>query len=524
MPPPEVNQRPDEEQINRFADYIELCAEAPVGQCQEENVVVPINDQLQAMQTDLTQLDNNDRPFTRYLTLTHLHNAGYCGEEVDVFRFGMAKLVNSLSFEVTIRPPVPIDDLETIYRIDIRDYGWDEPINGLSDRWELIADQSPYSFERLESQADTLKLFSETDVPFMAADAFIEIASQPPLYYDLTNIPSTRGQLEARLGLNIDVNIEDEEVIRAGFLDSAVSRQNRIIERHELPFGAGQALWISYDFTDDGLQDQNIFASPLDFQETQAEILFSLPNGLHGYMLVDGNGNRIDEGNDQIVSDPGQPDLNVRSGISCFGCHEEIVVAEDQLRAHVLDGLEFDSQTKEVVEALYPDAVAFAEVQAADTERYLAALAQLGLTPDSSPTREPISDSFSRFSLSVDINRAAAELGISTDALFSNIGRLDPVLAPLNGASVKRDTWTAKFPNTVCLLNLGVADDPACDGVGGGDDGDDGGVEDDGGGETGAGETGGESGGVDCAVLDEAICGFFDECVFNEDAQLCEPA
>jgi hypothetical protein len=62
----------------------------------------------------------------------------------------------------------------------------------------------------------------------------------------------------------------------------------------------------------------------------------------------------------------------------------------------------------------------------------------------------------------VDLKRAAAELGIAPQTLLRELGGLDPALAPLGYTTVKRDTFRDNFAETVCLLNIGLADDAAC--------------------------------------------------------------
>jgi hypothetical protein len=50
-------------------------------------------------------------------------------------------------------------------------------------------------------------------------------------------------------------------------------------------------------------------------------VIFTLPNGLQGYMLVNAAGARIDAAPLAIVRDPRRRDAVVETGISCFGCH-----------------------------------------------------------------------------------------------------------------------------------------------------------------------------------------------------------
>src|SRR4029077_1357658 len=160
-------------------------------------------------------------------------------------------------------------------------------------------------------------------------------------------------------------DIRGERVARAGFNDSGVSRNNRLIERHETPYGA---YWKTYDFAaNDG--PQNLFERPLgpgsdehSFRHAGSEIIFNLPNGLQGYMLVNGKGARIDKGPTDIVSDPRRPDRAVENGLSCMACHARgLIEKADQVRDHVLKTARaFPPGDVETVRALSPPRDQFA--------------------------------------------------------------------------------------------------------------------------------------------------------------------
>ena len=211
---------------------------------------------------------------------------------------------------------------------------------------------------------------------------------------------------------------------------------------------------------DDSNAEGNIFTSPIDFQETQRSVIFALPNGFQAYALFDGAGGRINEGDPAISGDPLQPDGRLRAGASCIGCHSHVLGAQDDVRDYVLGGVAFDAQTKDHVESLYPNQAAFAALVDDDSATFLGSQQLAGV--DVTSMLEPVSTSNARFEESVTLERAAAELGLSPDVLLTNIGTLNPVLAPLATTSVKRDTWTARFAETTCALNLGITDDPAC--------------------------------------------------------------
>ena len=94
---------------------------------------------LKSIETHLTSLEPFDRAFARYFTLTHLHNAGETPEILGEYRKALSKLVNSLSWGVSVINPQPIDSQATIFYIDLRHYEWDR-----IDGWTKIEEAYPY--------------------------------------------------------------------------------------------------------------------------------------------------------------------------------------------------------------------------------------------------------------------------------------------------------------------------------------------------------------------------------------------
>jgi len=140
-----------------------------------------------------------------------------------------------------------------------------------------------------------------------AADWFVANASRGKLYYDVLELPGTDRALERLLQVDVARDLKEETAVRAGFNGSGVSRNNRVLQRHDSAFGA---FWRSYDFSDNS-DRQNIFVHPIGpgrgthlVPPAGGEIIFSLPNGLHGYLLVDGDGRRVERAPVNIVSDP----------------------------------------------------------------------------------------------------------------------------------------------------------------------------------------------------------------------------
>src|SRR5207244_4177414 len=153
-------------------------------------------------------------------------------------------------------------------------------------------------------EAKAITADTGTELAHLRGDWFVATASRPPLYQDLLQLPPTDRALERLLQVDVPTNLKEETAARAGFNDSGVSKNNRLIERHDAAYGA---YWRSYDFAENTGR-QNLFEHPLgpqtgetSFQHAGGEMIFHLPNGLHGYLLADSTGRRIDKGPIEIV-------------------------------------------------------------------------------------------------------------------------------------------------------------------------------------------------------------------------------
>ena len=105
----------------------------------------------------------------------------------------------------------------------------------------------------------------DCEVPFVYVDWFLANASLPPLYHDILDLPETDRELEQQLEVNVKRNIDTApgvRVWRAGFNDSGVSTNNRVVERHTSQYGA---YWKSYDFAGE-CRDTEHFYTSADFQ------------------------------------------------------------------------------------------------------------------------------------------------------------------------------------------------------------------------------------------------------------------
>ena len=412
---------------------------------------------LDTIETHLMSLEPFDRAFARYFTLAHLYNSGETPELLGEYRNALSKLVNSLSWGSTITNPQPIDAQATIFYTDLRHYEWDR-----NDSWTKIEEAYPYhiSFDApahtaLRNQLGRLQTQMKTDVPSIHIDWFLATASKPPLYHDLLSLPLTDRQLETRLEVDVAgnlVNAPGVRVWRAGFNNSGVSNNNRVVERHTSRYGA---YWKSYDFAG-SVGAQNIFTHPLNFTHDGGEAIFNLPNGLQGYYLVNASGFRLDEAPINIVSNPAASDPTVRNGLSCIGCHTEgMKTLEDQVRS-VIESNTNPPYNKAQALRLYVEKSDMDARVGGDMERYRGALEATG---GAIGGVEPISRFHEAFQGAVDAAYAAAVVGLETETFLEkvreNTGLQNVGLLALEGenGSVKRDTWTSSFRDVMYALD-----------------------------------------------------------------------
>lgn len=426
-----------------------------------------------AMRDHLRSLPESARKHQRYFTFTHLHNnTAVRDAELALFKAALSKALNSLTWESEIVVPKPVDTHQTVYAVDLRDLDWT-----VQNHWNKLFDKNrrqndeqhlgyPYGLEfedrQLEDLAAEIKTLSQAVLPLLRvrADWFVVKASRPPLYHELLELPATAAELETRLEVTAVSDWQTNDLVRGGVIQSKVSTSNRLLDRHRSLHGS---YWISYDFaTSTGNGD--LTEKPLGptftnhpfeertFRQDGGEIVFTLPNGLNGYLLVDGQGNRIAIGPVKIVSDPNQNSgtPEVVTGISCMACHKHGVVRfqDDIRKATRLTGLE-----RRKIEDLFAPVERMNERLAKDETRFLTALLEavkpflqvstvdeLRNLPD-----EPVSAMAQFYYADLTAQAAAAELGYSTAEDFQGaIKQIRDVqiVGPLkNGGVIKRERW-----------------------------------------------------------------------------------
>jgi WD40 repeat protein len=465
MPPAGEQPRPLSADLAIVKQWID--GGAPSSQPTIARPIVREADVYELMLADLDTREKRGRRFTRYFSLAALANAGAGVDELTTYRHALSKLLNSLSWHPRIALPKPIDPAGLVLRIDLRDYLWDANL------WNRLLAEYPYGVLLDTATARAVLVNTATRIPCVRADWFVANASRAPLYYDLLQMPTNASELERQLRVDVALDIQQERVARAGFNGSGISKNNRVLERHDAQNGA---YWRTYDFEavpqnllerDILLPDRrNLFAYPLgpgfgdnSFQHAAGEIIFNLPNGLHGFMLVNANNVRQDKGATAIVSDPKRPDRAVEAGISCMACHARgINFKDDQIRAHVARNLKaFSRKDAGSIRALYVPKDKMRALMEEDAERFRRAVEKTGNRVDRA---EVVMSMTLRYEADVDLPALAAEVGMEPVQLLPRLSASENLARNLGtlkspGATVARQIVVQSFTDLVRELRLG---------------------------------------------------------------------
>lgn len=472
MPPEDEKPRPSAEEIAALKAWIDSGAPAFAAASTKRAFISDLA-ALTAVRDHLRNLPSpSGQQFQRYFSLTHLHNnPSITDEDLRWNRAALAKAVNSLSWKPNIVVPAPVDKDETIFAVDLRDLDWDQ-----RRVWDEISKRYPYGLthdarrdEQTRSAAKEAYSLSGTDLPILRADWFVASATRPPLYHTILDLPDSDAKLEKLLRVEATDNFLRDKVARAGFAKSGVSSQNRLIERHDAAHGA---YWKSFDFrSNDGTG--NIFRFPLGpafkgnpfnaqaFAHAGGELIFNLPNGLQGYLLVDDKGKRIDEGPTDVVSDTNKSSGTVAivNGLSCIVCHKHGMI-RDSARDELFGGNGVSGEARSKVLRLHRKPEEFDALMNSDENRFVASLDRaigrhLKVGADRNKdvrefSDEPIGRVARAYHRDLSLDDAAAELGFENGRQLAAAVEGNDRLRQLglgalpSGGSMKRGAWQSQ--------------------------------------------------------------------------------
>lgn len=494
MPPEDSPRRPSEQQLRQIREWIRLGAPAA---SEEKRAHVSETAILSLIRADLQRHSRADRKHQRYFSLhAAANNTRFDNADLRMQRAALSKLVNSVSRSSQLKLPTAVAARQDashlkdlVYRIDLRDYGWSVG------NWQNAIAGYPYGLvfndpARRELADDIEQLIGAINsdgVPYFRIDWFVFAASNPPVYHDLIGTPDTAGELEQRLGVDVQRDYQQDRLQRAGFASSGVSRHNRLIDRH---IGSRtQYYYKSYDFSKSFGRsllaryplgpsfDGNSFAKEFAFEHDGGEIIYSLPNGLQGYMLVDSDGNRIDRGPISIVRDlretAGTPEIV--NGISCIGCHRNGLLEY----TNAIDAtLTLDGEARSKVSRLFIDHQQMDQLLGEDQERFLSALKKVvgpflqvdeDADKDIRSFAEPVRVVVGWYNRDITLADAAADLNIQNPnelaaTIRTNTDLLSMGLGPLAiGQTAPRRMWdtleessASVFQRTAVAIRIGT--------------------------------------------------------------------
>jgi serine/threonine-protein kinase len=470
MPPSTSGLPPvTEADINTVAQYIDNPVFWPglkTADCSSKNQLTTFDDLFISVNRDLITQRSEDTPFFRYISLANRFTSGVCADTaLDQERQAMLKMVNMLSIDAKPADLVAVDKDQTLYRLDIRDVQWDRAIsvNGqaFTDVWEAIAANNLFNVEFIGDDANQAKLDTVTQFPVMMSDQMMKVATIGNLYYAIIGVDVNQPLNDFilnNLGIDVNQNLLDRKQLRAGTTKSRVTRQDRLVERDDIENRAG-ALWQSFDFEANNA-NQSIFQNPFAFAPGGSEAIFSLPNGMNGFIIADAN-DAIAEESD-ILLDTSQNDFRAVTSISCSNCHAAgFIPVVDEVKDIALANARSINLNRDEIEQLqevYDSPANFAkQVQADNTSFYQSALQRVSLPIQGV---DPVSATWLGFDADVNLSRAAGDLGLPPSELKDNIDLLNPVASVLRTGTLDRDDFAAIFIDSLCILSTNLENQP----------------------------------------------------------------
>lgn len=408
----------------------------------------------------------------RFVSLEHLYEA--CAPLADIKAYGQAlnKLFNSLSW---VREPAKLtalDATETLFSVRLSDFGW------VSGHWDLIERDYP-KIPGITVPDDIVKA-AGTATPLIHGDWLAAAAGEPPLYYALLGLPATLSELATLNGVDFEQSIASGAARRIAVRNSAITRGNRMIERHAALHGP---MWLTYDFaTSTGAQD--LFAHPLGpkatptikapFKPDEIRSVFALPNGFFGYGVFDNAGNRVDRVLPGIEKEYAGTESNAlepvtKAGSRCFSCHVSGIRApKDDLRPNIIatPGV-LPADISERALTMHASDSETSLLASGDNDKYREAMALAGVDADLRVNGEEIVTALARrYRGGSDVKAAVAEAGLDRDEFVKTLSHTDGSAAALARRLQQGVLPRADLDRLFALLN-GVEKPQAPKGSGG---------------------------------------------------------
>lgn len=302
--------------------------------------------------------------------------------------------IHSLSSAFNFVQPVKVSD--TLYAIDIRDYGW------TPEAFEKVSEIDPYFRVPWIDQAVDAQMRLIGGNAILRMDWFIVHSSNTTKqldvginifpYYELLyarhGIPKNVDELRKVWGFDL-AQSEDFRILKGTVVDngkSIVATHNRQLTRARTSTGY---WWETSDVKN--VEEQKDYVENLDptirkEHVDAGEIIGSNYIGMQIYALVDGQGNRIEFADNAIATDgTDSRDKRVRTARSCIICHPRGINHADNAVVDILDTTILnvhDKVDRNILDGFYVNNN-LTELINDDQELYARAIEQAnGLTPE----------------------------------------------------------------------------------------------------------------------------------------------
>lgn len=424
--------RPDD--IEAVRDWIRDLPPA-VQMCPDRKPVTP--DDRDALMREAQRLERDGSKDLRFVSLIHLYNSCVPLADIAAYRQAVTKVFNALSWAPEPARLTALDPEGTLLSVKLSEFGW------VSGHWDLIQRDYP-ALPEVSFPAD-IRTAAGAGLPLINGDWFAAAASEPPLYYALLGLPSKLSELAKMNGVDIEQSIKTGAARRVAVRTSAITRGNRLAERHA---GGRGPLWLMYDFaTSTG--DQDLFEHPLGpkatasikqpFKPDEIRAVFALPNGFFAYAVFDGAGNRVDRVLPGIEKAYAGTESNAlepvtKVGSNCFACHSTgIKVFRDDFRPYATGGAsKLAKDLSDSALAMYSNDSETGLLVSGDNDRYRAALAAARIDPDLTVKGEEIVSSLAhRYRGGSDVKAAVAEAGLERGSFMKTLSETDGAAAAL---------------------------------------------------------------------------------------------
>ena len=440
-PPPIIgplpNPVPNSPDFVRFANF-------------ESNILISLNDVSAAKRRETIHVDICDK-----------FNEKRGG--MPAFRQAIHKGLNQLNNQKDeLLRAKPSDPNECIFKFNLDDYGLTR------DDWKLIQKYDPFKLESFTARGLLIKQLTGLDRPWIHASNLNFIALNANVYYKILDVPSNVAEIWPFLGVNIQDEFDsfDDDLFMLGFFGSPISIQkNRMLLRID---GRDGPVWSTYDtiVVNQINAGRNLFENPFPvearsrrvFEHDGQEFIYTLPNGLHGYILADAVGNLQTEAPLNLVFDVNSGGLSpvILNGYTCLKCHNGgVISAQDQVREHIDGNPNFDAVDSQLSNSYFRPKAANDAIFRRDQLKYREALAGLGINASDPDPVNVLSDDFRR---EWDLNQLASFYFLTTlemrNCIEGSATAREQIGSVLNGSTVSLDNVIRVNPFLIRDCNL----------------------------------------------------------------------